>query len=426
MRFRRSPGTEDILPPTSRRWQWVEATFREVCERFGYEEIRTPLFEETELFTRSVGAGSDLVEKEMYTFQDRGGRSLTLRAEGTAPVIRAFIENGLAGQGGVHKFYYIAAIFRYERKQKGRYRQHHQTGVELLGSPEPEADVEVLHLGWTYLHTLGIEGLHLELNSVGCPQCRPRYREALRAFLQPRLGELCPDCRRRFQVNLLRVLDCKNEGCRAVTEHAPPLLEFLCEGCRAHFEGVQAGLRNLSIPFSLQPRLVRGLDYYTRTAFEISHPALGAQSVVLGGGRYDGLAEECGGPPTPGVGFGCGLERTLLILKHLGREPHLDRRPLLFVAAVSPEERQLAQNLVARLRQEGFRVEWDLLRRSLKAQMREANRQGATLTLLLRGDLLPEQRIRAKWMDDGHEEDWPLEELLPRLREASLLQASQG
>jgi histidyl-tRNA synthetase len=297
----------------------------------------------------------------------------------------------------VHKFYYIAAIFRYERKQKGRYRQHHQTGIELLGSALPEADVEVLHLGWTYLRTLGIDGLHLDLNSVGCPECRPRYREALREFLRPRLGALCPDCRRRFEVNILRVLDCKNEGCRAVTAEAPSILEYLCPACADHFEGVQRGLRSLDIPFALQPRLVRGLDYYTRTAFEISHPSLGAQNVVLGGGRYDGLVEECGGPPTPGVGFGCGVERTLLVLEALGKVQSEPLRPLVYVTAVTPEERALAH-------------------RSLKAQMRDANRRGAALVLFLRGEWLAENRLRVKWMADGQEEDWPLEELSSRLR----------
>ncbi|HIE52134.1 MAG TPA: histidine--tRNA ligase [Armatimonadetes bacterium] len=414
MPYRRPRGTQDILPAEAAKWQAVEATFREICERFGYGEIRTPMFEQTELFVRSVGESTDIVAKEMYTFTDRGGRSMTLRPEGTAPVVRAYLENGLYAQGGVQKFYYLSAIFRYERRQEGRYRQHHQAGIEALGSLQPSLDVEVITLGLTYLSAVGLDEVELLLNSIGCPRCRPVHREALRAYLRDRLDHLCPDCQRRFEVNPLRILDCKVPTCQTATQDAPVMLDYLCSECAEHFTAVRKGLTDLEVAYTLQPRLVRGLDYYTKTAFEIAHPALGAQNVLLGGGRYDGLVEQCGGPPTPGIGFGSGLERVLLALEKTGRTVSLSPRPRLYIAAVSPPERVQAQQLAWQLRREGLRVELDHEGRSLKGQMRQANRLGAALVLLLKEDELAAGQVTLRDMRRGEQELVPLEGLPER------------
>jgi len=429
IKYERPRGTEDVLPgppdpsqpPEERifrtdRWQALENTFRDVCERFGYEEIRTPLFEATELFVRSVGEGTDIVAKEMYTFEDRGGRSMTLRPEGTAPVVRAFLQHKLYGRARVHRFYYLGPIFRYEAKQKGRYRQHHQAGVEILGAMNPAVDVEVIHLGLCYLTELGLTGLELHLNSIGCPVCRPRHRTDLVAFLGGKLDSLCADCQRRYRENPLRVLDCKEAGCQRTTADAPVLLDYLCDDCREHFAEVRAQLAGMDIDFGLNPRLVRGLDYYTKTAFEILHGSLGAQNVLLGGGRYDGLVELCGGDPTPGIGFGAGIERALLALETEGQELRVPRRPRVYLTAVSQAERRRAQLLARDLRSQGQCVDVDCEGRSLKAQMREANRLGAAWVVFLREDELAQGRAALRWMNTGTQEEVALDDLLPILR----------
>jgi histidyl-tRNA synthetase len=428
LKYEKPPGTEDLLPgepdpsapPEDRiwqteKWQAVEALFRDVCQRFGFAEIRTPIFEETDLFVRSVGAGTDIVAKEMYTFEDRGGRSMTLRPEGTAPVVRAYLQHKLYGRAKVHKFFYLCPIFRYERQQRGRYRQHHQAGVEVIGAQNPTVDVEVLSLGLTYLAELGLTDTELHLNSVGCPRCRPAHRQALQAFLGSVLDQLCPDCHQRYQINPLRTLDCKEDRCQRATRDAPVMVHFLCPDCLHHFASVQEQLTALGWEFTLNPRLVRGLDYYTKTAFEILHGALGAQNVLLGGGRYDGLVEQCGGPPTPGIGFGAGIERILLALEQTGRTLPLPQRRPIFLAGVSDPERRQAQLFALQLRRAGMDAEIDYEGKSLKAQMRVAHRLHAVATVFFREEDLAQGFVALRQMDDGTQENIPLDRLIEHL-----------
>jgi len=392
MKYTAPPYMHDVLPvepPSepwlhSARWRALERTFREGCRNYGYREIRTPVMECTELFTRTIGDGTDIVSKEMFTFTDRGNRSMTLRPEGTAPVIRALLEHGLIAEGSVMKVYYIATIYRYEHGQRGRYREHQQTGVEVIGAADPSVDAEVISLAIEFYRRLGIADAELRLNSVGCPECRPEYTRALLAYAEPRLDQMSEDNRRRFAVNPLRMLDSKDPHDREALAAAPSLLDTLCPDCRKHFSTLQAHLNALGIQFALDKRLVRGLDYYTRTAFELVSPQLGAQNVIGGGGRYDGLVEECGGSPTPGIGFGIGTERCLLVLDQLGTGPSVDEeRPDVFVAVLGDAARERSVPLVALLRQHGISVETDYLGRSLKAQMRTASRLGARWVVMI-------------------------------------------
>jgi histidyl-tRNA synthetase len=378
-------GTQDILPEDAPRWQALERAFRAVCARYGYGEIRTPVFEETDLFVRSVGAETDIVSKEMYTFTDRGGRSMTLRPEGTAPVVRAYLEHKLHGRPGVQKFYYVAPIFRYDRPQAGRYRQHHQVGIEALGAPGPDLDAEIIALATDLLTALDLQGGRLNINSIGCPDCRPAYREALRRALEPCLSELCALCQHRYQHNPLRILDDKNEQCRELTRDAPSILDYLCEPCREHFAGLRALLDELQIAYAVNPRVVRGLDYYVRTTFEIVHEGLGAQNALLGGGRYDGLAEELGGPPTPGIGFGSGIERLLLALQSQGWCAPAPAPPV-YVATMGDAARRAGFLLLARLRRAGVAADMDYLARSLNAQMKEADRRCSPTAIVIGED----------------------------------------
>lgn len=410
MRYTAPPYMHDVLPCASpkdawlhaARWRAVERTFREVCRQYGYREIRTPVMESTELFTRSIGEGTDIVSKEMFTFTDRGGRSMTLRPEGTAPVVRAYLEHKLALEHPVLKVYYIETIYRYERGQRGRYREHQQTGVEVLGVQDPAVDAEVLTLAMEFYRRLGITETELRLNSVGCPACRPAYREALIEFARPRLDRMSEDNRSRFAINPLRMLDSKDERDRRALADAPKLLDHLCEDCRAHFETLQGYLRLLDVRFTLDMNLVRGFDYYTKTAFEIVSPQLGAQNVIGGGGRYDGLVEECGGPPTPGIGFGIGTERCLLVLDQLGVQlPLEDERPTAFVATHGQAARPIAVRLLHDLRRAGIASEMDYTGRSLKAQMRQADKSGARYVLILGEDEVQRGVVALKEMTGG-------------------------
>ena len=310
-------GTKDILPENVAGWNYVEQKIRDICARFGYEEIRTPMFEHTELFHRGIGEGTDVVDKEMYTFTDRGGRSITLRPENTASAVRAYLQNKLYGDSALTKLFYIGSMFRYDRPQAGRMREFHQFGVEALGEANPAVDAEIILLAMEFLKSLGLKDLKLSLNSVGCPSCRPAYRQALQEYFRPHLEELCGDCKDRFERSPLRILDCKADADKAFMAGAPKITDCLCDECREHFEQVQSLLTEAGVEFELDPRLVRGLDYYTKTAFEIKYAPLGAQSAVAGGGRYDGLIEEMGGNPTPAVGFATGLERVLLAFFHV-------------------------------------------------------------------------------------------------------------
>jgi len=381
---------QDILPEETPRWQYVEARMREWGRRYGYREIRTPVVEHTEVFQRGVGAGTDIVEKEMYTFEDRGHRSLSLRAEGTAPVVRAFLEHNLGAAGLPVRVYYICPIFRYDRPQAGRYRQHTQFGAELVGSPEPAADAEVLSLAVRLVQALGLTDLDVHLSSVGDGACRPGYLDALRAYYQPRLGELCEDCRRRFEIAPLRLLDCKKEQDRRIARGAPRILDYLCDPCRAHFAGVRAHLDAMGISYTIDPQIVRGLDYYSRTAWEALSGKLGAQNVVFGGGRYDGLAAQFGAPATPGVGFGMGIERLLLVLAEEGITVPGAAGPDVFIAtgpSQDPERiramKAAALALADRLRHDGFSIDVDVMGRSLTAEMKQANRVGASFAVIM-------------------------------------------
>lgn len=389
-RYSAPRGTQDILPDTSHLWQYVESRWRDLCHLYGYREIRTPIFEETELLTRSVGESTDIVSKEMYTFEDRGGRSLTLKPEGTAPVVRAYLEHSLYAQGGVQKLYYITPIFRYERPQKGRYRQAHQFGAEIIGTAEPVADAELLAMILHFFLGLGIpqEKLELRLNTIGCPECRPAYREAVRQFGLAHRDSLCETCRARLETNPLRILDCKVPTCQAITRNAPPIDPYLCEACRGHFERLQALLKALDVPYRRDVRLVRGLDYYTRTTFEVAAQGLGAQNALCGGGRYDGLVESCGGPPTPALGVGIGIERTLLVMQELGVPLPEPPQPLVYLVAMSDSARVPVLLLAQQLRHAGIACDLDLEGRSPKAQMKRADRSGARYALLLGEDEL--------------------------------------
>lgn len=411
----RPRGTSDILPGEVERWQYVEGEIRSLCRLFNFREIRTPVFEHTELFLRGVGEGTDIVEKEMYTFTDRGGRSLTLRPEGTASVVRAYLEHKLYAEGGAAKFYYLAPMFRYERPQAGRLRQHHQFGVEIFGASSAAADAEVISLAMALLQRLGLAELTVHLNSIGCSGCRPAYRRELQDYFRPHLAALCPDCQRRFERNPLRLLDCKEEGCRRVREGAPQILQHLCLECREHFQSLQDQLERLGIPFRLDPWIVRGLDYYTRTVFEVLGAHLGAQSTVCAGGRYDGLIESMGGPPVPGVGFGLGLERLLLLLEKGGHLNLAPPGPLIFVAAADPAGGRAALTLTQELRRAGLMCELDLTGRSLKSQLKQADRLGATWAVLLGEKELAEGAATVRDMETGREERLPLSELALRL-----------
>lgn len=388
MKYRSPRGTQDLLPEDAPRWRYVEATFRKTCADFGYGEIRTPMFESTDLFVRAVGEHTDIVSKEMYSVTAGGGETeereaFTLRPEGTAPALRAYVQHNLAAKEPLTRLFYVAPNFRHERPQSGRLRQHHQTGIEALGSDDPALDAEVIALGLTYLHRVGIRGEQLQVNSVGCPQCRGAYRDALRAALKEHLASLCGNCNRRYEANPLRILDCKLEDWERLTPLVPDILDWLCEGCAAHFATLRSTLDALGIPYIRNPRLVRGLDYYVRTSFEIVHPGLGAQSTVLGGGRYDGLVEELGGSPTPGIGFGCGIERVLLACEALGVTFPIEPLRPVFVVTLGESARLPGLALLHELRQAGIAAQVDYLGRSMKSQMRAANRANARVVLIL-------------------------------------------
>lgn len=383
MKVQAPRGTRDLLPDELAVWQRIEHLAREAFRLHGYGEIRTPLFEASELFVRGIGAGTDIVEKEMYTFTDRGGRQVALRPEGTASVVRAYLEHNLHAGPQPVKLYYLGPMFRYERPQAGRYRQFHQFGAEALGSQDPALDAEAILIPYDLYCTLGLKGLDLRVNSIGCPACRPRFREDLIAYLRPRAGTLCNSHRGSFERNPLRVLDCKTDACREATVDAPSIGSYLCDECGSHFAAVRRLLEGLEVAYRVDQRLVRGLDYYTKTVFEITAESLGAQDAVAGGGRYDGLVEELGGPPVPAVGFAAGLERVVLALQRQGSDDLDGRRPLVFVAAVGDGVREAARLLTFRLRRAGIAAATDYGDRSMKAQMKAADRLGVPLVVVV-------------------------------------------
>ncbi len=398
-------GFKDILPEESAKWHLVEEVAREVFRNFGFSEIRTPVLEKTELFARGIGEQTDIVEKEMYTFEDRNGERLTLRPEATAGVVRAYIEHKLHGKGGVIKLFTMGPMFRHERPQKGRLRQFHQIDVEVLGSHAPMADAEVIWSAWQILEDLGVEGLRLELNSLGCPNCRPAHREDLLTYLDNVKDELCDDCNRRRERNPLRVFDCKNEQCRTALKLAPLMKHYMCPDCAQHMGQVMDLLEGASIPFVWNPYLVRGLDYYTRTTFEIVAQGLGAQSTVAAGGRYDGLVKELGGPDVPGVGMAIGVERLLLLLG----EPVEQEPTDLFVAALGRDAREEAIPWLKELRSMGFIVQMSYEDKGLKAQLRQADRMRARYCLIVGEDELDEGVAKLRCMVDGSQEEIDLD-----------------
>jgi len=405
-------GMNDILPGDVETWQHLEAQARRVFGAFGYREIRVPVVEKTDLFCRSIGETTDIVEKEMYTFSDKGGTSMTLRPEGTAPVMRAFIQHKLYAKDPVSKLYYIGPMFRHERPQKGRYRQFHQIGAEVIGVDDPKIDAQVLVMLSHYFATTNIPDVALQINSLGCPECRPAYREALIKFLEQRLPALCADCQRRYTSNPLRVLDCKVPGCKEATVEAPAMLDNLCVGCDTHFSQVKEHLDELSVDYTVNQRMVRGLDYYTKTTFEMVTNSLGAQNAVAAGGRYDGLISDLGGPKLPGIGFAIGLERLALML---GEQSIAPPRPELFIATLGEAGTKAGFAILTRLQRQGILAEMEYTGKSLKAQLRRADKLKTRRVLILGEDELSRGVAQLRHMDESIQEEVALDGLETRL-----------
>ena len=397
-------GTKDVLPSQAYKWHFIEDCARRTAEQFNIFEVRTPVFEHTELFARGVGDTTDIVNKEMYTFLDKGGRSVTLKPEGTAGVARMFIENGLASSPLPMKAYYITPCFRYERPQAGRLRQFHQFGVEIYGSAAPAADAEAICAASTFLKKLGITNTELAINSIGCKSCRAQYNAALREYFRPHLSEMCPTCNERFNKNPLRMLDCKEEACKKIASGAPKIIDYLCPDCAAHFEAVKAMLDAQGIEYVVDPGIVRGLDYYTRTVFEFVSTAIGAQGTVCGGGRYDGLIEELGGSHVPAVGFAAGMERLILLMENTGVQFPEECGPDVFLAGMDEESRTAAFGIACKLRSQGISAECDHMGRSLKAQFKYADKIGARHVVALGGNELASGECNVKRMSDGSTE----------------------
>lgn len=406
-------GTKDIYGAEVKAWQEIEEKMRRLCETFGIGEIRTPAFEFTELFVRGVGETTDIVQKEMYTFTDDGDRSLTLRPEGTAGAVRAYIEHGMHNQAQPTKLYYISPTFRCENTQAGRQRQFHQFGIEILGTYSAAQDAEVISVATALLEEMGIKGVELRINSLGCPECRARYNKTLKEFIGKNLDKLCDTCKERFEKNPLRVLDCKEEGCQAIIADAPSVLDCLDEECTAHFEKVQAILKENGIPFTVDPKIVRGLDYYTRTVFEFVFDGL----TVCGGGRYDMLVEECGGKPTGAVGFGLGIERLMMILEKLnGSLADMPERDV-YIGSMGEAGLMRAQALTFALRKSGVKADCDTVERSVKAQMKYANKIGAKYSVILGDSELESGKVQLKEMETGEAEEVSVADLVEILKE---------
>ncbi len=405
-------GTNDLLPRESDKWHYIEDKARDICRRFSFGEIRTPMFEHTELFLRGVGDTTDVVEKQMYTFDDKGGRSITLRPEGTAGAARAYIEHSLYADTLPAKMYYIIPCFRYEKPQAGRLRQFHQFGVEVFGSAEANVDAEIISLAMSYLEELGLNNLKLAINSIGCPECRKQYNKALEAYFEKHIDALCETCRSRLKRNPLRILDCKSPVCAQIAADAPKLLGHICETCDAHFEQVKSHLSGLGISYTVDPNIVRGLDYYTKTVFEIISNA----STLCGGGRYDGLIEELGGPSACGIGFGLGLERLIMAMEQQNVSFGDAPQARLFIANIGEKAAMLADSLVYGLRRAGISCEKDRMNRSLKAQMKYADKMGFAYSVVLGDDEVATNRARLKNMENGETVEIALDELSQALK----------
>lgn len=423
MKMKAPRGTVDILPENARKWQYIESKMKDVCDRFHFEEIRTPLFEHTEVFQRGVGDSTDIVQKEMYTFEDRGGRSLTLRPEGTSPVVRAFVENKLFGNPNQPvKLYYFAQMFRYERPQKGRMRQLNQFGVEVMGSADPAVDAEVIDLAMTCYKELGLKSLKLVINSLGDKESRTNHRQALIDHFTPYKDELCQDCQTRLTQNPLRILDCKTDQDHPAMKTAPSILDYLNEASKSYFEQVKYYLDGMGIEYVVDRNLVRGLDYYNHTAFEIMSEAegFGAITTLTGGGRYNGLVEELGGPSTPGIGFGMGLERLLMALEAENVEMPIDKELDCFLIAIGDEAKKEAVRLVHELRVNGIQIDKDYLDRKMKGQFKAADRFNAKYVLILGEEEIQKQIINVKEMASGEQMEISLTELVKNMQEKLL------
>ncbi len=427
MRFRRPRGTEDILPDESRLWQNLEETARDIFHRYGYSEIRTPIFEPKALFVRSIGEATEIVEKQMYTFQaGREKESFVLRPDATAPVVRAYLEHHLQKRRLFRKLYYIGPMFRYERPQAGRSRQFHQLGAEAIGSLDPLLDAEVVALVSEIISDVGLNDFKLKINSIGHSGCRKGYREVLERELLPRRDELCENCRNRLKRNIFRALDCKNENCLAIYRSLPPIVDHLCEDCAKHFKRFREGLEALAIPYTVDNHLVRGFDYYTRSVFEFSHGALGAQDAIAAGGRYDDLVEEMGGPSLGAIGFALGMERTILAMKAKEKETREKAQEAFsYIVTVDADSKTYALKVAQMLRRMGFECDMDFEGRSVKAQMREANRRNAHFVLIVGPEERKQKVVKVRDMKSGAEYSVAREKMCELLRKG-LCQGSEG
>ena len=396
-------GTKDVLPKDVHKNQYIEATALDIASKFGYKEIRTPVFEHTELFQRGVGDTTDVVQKEMYTFDDKGGRSITLRPEGTAGAVRSYLENGLCNEALPQKVCYLISCYRYEKPQAGRLREFHQFGVECFGSASPLADAEIIALAKSLFDTLGVKDLSLEINSIGCPTCRAEYHKALKEYFSSRKDELCNTCKSRLDRNPMRILDCKSPICHEIAEGAPVVIDYLCDECKEHFENVQKYLKAQNIEYTINPQIVRGLDYYTKTVFEFVSNKIGAQGTVCGGGRYDGLVEELGGQHTPSLGFAMGIERLMLLMEAQGCEFPEAEKPDLFIVALGEKATLKAVEIAKDMREEGFSALLDLNQRSVRAQMKYADKLGAKFNVVIGDNEVEAKTAKLKNMQTGEE-----------------------
>lgn len=396
-------GTKDVLPKDVHKNQYIEATALDIASKFGYKEIRTPVFEHTELFQRGVGDTTDVVQKEMYTFDDKGGRSITLRPEGTAGAVRSYLENGLCNEALPQKVCYLISCYRYEKPQAGRLREFHQFGVECFGSASPLADAEIIALAKSLFDTLGVKDLSLEINSIGCPTCRAEYHKALKEYFSSRKDELCDTCKSRLDRNPMRILDCKSPICHEIAEGAPVVIDYLCDECKEHFENVQKYLKAQNIEYTINPQIVRGLDYYTKTVFEFVSNSIGAQGTVCGGGRYDGLVEELGGQHIPSLGFAMGIERLMLLMEAQGCEFPEAEKPDLFIVALGEKATLKAVEIAKDMREEGFSALLDLNQRSVRAQMKYADKLGAKFNVVIGDNEVEAKTAKLKNMQTGEE-----------------------
>lgn len=408
-------GTKDVMPQEAYKWHYLEEKFAEICRKYGFQEIRTPVFEHTELFHRGVGDTTDIVQKEMYTFKDFAGRSITLRPEGTSPVVRAYVEHKEYAGIQPNKYYYNIPCFRYEKPQSGRLREFHQFGVETFGTTDMMADAEIIAIGYEFIKEMGITDVKLEINSVGCPNCRGEHRKALKDFLKPKYDQLCPTCQERYHTNPMRILDCKSPIDQELVQGAPMMLDYLCEDCAKAFDELKANLDAFGIEYEVNPKIVRGLDYYTKTAFEFVTTKIGAQGTVCGGGRYDGLVEEIGGPSTPGVGWGMGKERMLMTMEACGFEIPQEPGTDVFIAFMGDAGKMAALKLMKDLRAAGVAVQMDVMGRSLKNQFKHANRIHAAKTIVIGDSELEAGKLTIKDMESGEQTEVPMDGIVAAL-----------